>query len=47
MDATYLLDVKDRVLNADTTKLRYLVGKIMGSDNPSEARDLLTKLNQI
>ncbi len=47
MDATYLLDVKDRILNADTTKLRYLVGKIMSSDNPSEARDLLTKLNQI
>ena len=46
MDATYLLDVKDRILSADTSKLRYLVGKIMGSDNPSEARDLLTKLNQ-
>jgi len=47
MDATYLLDVKDRILNADTSKLRYLVGKIVGSDNPSQARDLLTKLNQV
>ncbi|MBL4674452.1 MAG: phosphoenolpyruvate--protein phosphotransferase [Arenicella sp.] len=47
MDATYLLDVKDRILKADTSKLRYLVGKIVSSDNPSEARDYLVKLNQL
>jgi phosphotransferase system enzyme I (PtsI) len=47
MDATYLLDVKDRILKADTSKLRYLVGKIVSSDNPSEARDYLAKLNQL
>jgi phosphotransferase system enzyme I (PtsI) len=47
MDATYLLDVKDRILKADTSKLGYLVGKIVNSHNPSEARDLLAKLNQL
>ncbi|MGK0373922.1 MAG: phosphotransferase system enzyme I (PtsI) [Arenicella sp.] len=47
MDATYLLDVKDRILKADTSKLRYLVGKIVSSDNPSEARDFLAKLNRL
>lgn len=47
MDATYLLDVKDRILKADTSKLRYLVGKIVSSDNPSQARDYLAKLNQL
>jgi len=47
MDATYLLDVKDRILTADTSKLKYLVGKIVSTDNPSEARDHLAKLNQL
>ncbi|MFT6725508.1 MAG: phosphotransferase system enzyme I (PtsI) [Arenicella sp.] len=47
MDATYLLDVKDQILRADSSKLRYLVGKIISSDNPSEARDHLDKLNQL
>ena len=47
MDTNYLLDVKDQVLTADTGKLRYLVGKIINSDNPSEARDILRKLNQL
>ena len=47
MDATYLLDVKDQILRADSSKLKYLVGKIISSDNPSEARDHLDKLNQL
>ncbi len=47
MDATYLLDVKGRILNADTTKLRYLVGKILSSDNPIQARDRLNALNRL
>ena len=47
MDATYLLDVKDRILLADTSKLKYLVGKIISADNPSEARDYLAKLNEL
>jgi phosphotransferase system enzyme I (PtsI) len=47
MDATYLLDVKDQILRADSSKLRYLVGKIISSDNPSDARDHLDKLNQL
>ena len=47
MDANHLLDVKDRILTADSTKLRYLVRKIIGSDNPSEARDHLSALNKL
>ena len=47
MDANYLLDVKDRILTADSSKLKYLVGKIISADNPSEARDYLVKLNQL
>lgn len=47
MDANYLLDVKGRILTADTSKLRYLVGKIINADNPSEARDHLATLNQL
>ncbi len=46
MDATYLLDVKEHVLDTDTSKLAYLVGKISRADNPSEARDHLTQLNE-
>lgn len=47
MDPNYLLDVKDRILVADTTKLRYLVGRIINADNPTEAREMLNKLNQL
>ena len=47
MDATYLLDVKDRVLNADTGKFRYLVGKIVSADNPNDAKEYLAKLNRL
>lgn len=47
MDSTYLLDVKDRVLTADTSKLKYWVNKIISADNPGQARDHLTKLNQL
>lgn len=47
MDPNYLLDVKERILAADTTKFRYLVGRIINADNPTEARDILHKLNQL
>ena len=47
MDATYLLDVKERILDIDSTKLKTLVRKIMNSDNPSQARDYLARLNQL
>lgn len=47
MDATYLLDVKERILDANSTKFKTLVKKIMKSDNPSEARDNLAKLNAL
>ena len=46
MDANNLLDVKEQVLNADCKKARYLVHKIMSSDNSSQAKDYLEKLNQ-
>ena len=47
MDSTYLLEVKDRILSADTSKLRYLVSKILSSDNPIQARDNLNALNNL
>jgi len=47
MDATYILDVKEKILSADTSKLRYLVSKIINADNTSDARDLLSKLNEL
>ncbi len=47
MDANYLLDVKNRVLTADSSKLKYLVNKIVNADQPGEARDYLAKLNQL
>jgi len=45
MDAAYLLDVKETLLQTDTQKLNYPVRQILNADNPSQARDLLTKLN--
>ncbi len=45
MDANYLLDVKETLLKTDTNKLKYQVRQILGAENPSKARDLLTKLN--
>lgn len=47
MDATYLLDVKERILEADSSKFSSLVKKILASENPSQARDLLSKLNNL
>lgn len=47
MDATYLLAVKEKILATDTRKLQKRVRKILKSDNPSQARDHLTLLNQI
>jgi len=46
MDATYILDVKEKILKTDTSKLKYLVNKVRRADNPSLARDYLTRLNQ-
>jgi len=47
MDATNLLEVKEKILSSDTKKLRYLVNKIMKSDNANQARELLEQLNSI
>ncbi len=47
MDATYLLNVKERVIAADTSRFRYLMGKIMNAENPTQARDYLGKLNEL
>jgi len=47
MDATYILDIKEKILTADTSKLRYLVRKILNADHTNEARDLLRKLNDL
>lgn len=47
MDPNYLLDVKGRILTADTSKLKYLIGKVINAKNPSEARDMLEKLNNL
>lgn len=47
MDPNYLLDVKERILAADTTKFRYLVGRIVNANNPTQARDFLNELNLI
>lgn len=47
MDATYLLDVKEKILAADLGKYTYYVKQIMNADNPSEARDRLNKLNRL
>ena len=45
MDSNYLLDVKERILAADTSKLDDLVMRICEADNPTQARDLLHQLN--
>jgi len=45
MDATYLLAVKERILESDASKLRKRVRGILRSDNPSQTRDKLTQLN--
>ena len=47
MDSTSLLDVKDRILSADTSKFRYLVGKILSSNNTIQAHDKLQSLNEL
>ena len=46
MDANYLLDVKERILNTDTNKVKYQLNKILSTADASQARDRLTKLNQ-
>jgi len=47
MDANNLLDVKEKILGSDSKKARYFVQKIINSDNSSEARDYLDKLNKM
>lgn len=47
MDAAYLLDVKERMLATDITKFKREVKNILLSDNPSESRDALTRLNRL
>ena len=47
MDASNLLDVKEKILNADSKKARYLAQKIINCDNSNQARDYLEKLNQL
>ncbi|NND81266.1 MAG: phosphoenolpyruvate--protein phosphotransferase [Gammaproteobacteria bacterium] len=47
MDATYILAVKERILNVDTEKLHYRVKQILKAGNPSVARDQLRQLNQL
>ena len=47
MDANYLFDVKEQVLRADLSKLRYQVKQIMHADSPSQAKDHLVKLNRL
>ena len=46
MDANYILDVKERVLNTDTEKLKYQLRQSLSASNPSRAHDRLTKLNK-
>ena len=45
MDATYLLDIKEKILLADMGKLKKQVHRILSAENPSQARDRLTALN--
>jgi len=47
MDANYILDIKERILNTDTSKLPYSLSKILSSSDASQARDRLTKLNKV
>lgn len=47
MDASNLLSVKETILGTDSSKLKYQVKKILNADNPSLARDHLTKLNKM
>ena len=46
MDANYILDVKERILNTDTKKLPYQLSKILSASSPNRARDRLTRLNK-
>lgn len=47
MDATYLLSVKETILKTDASKLKYQVSQVLNAENPSQARDRLTKLNSL
>lgn len=47
MDANYVLDVKQQILNVDTDDLRGLAKKVLTAGNPLEAREHLTKLNKL
>lgn len=47
MDASNLLEVKEKVLASDSKKFKYLISKIMNSDNANQARDFLEQLNSL
>lgn len=47
MDATYLLDVKEHVLQADVSRLKKKVGRILKADSPLIAKEQLSRLNKI
>ncbi len=47
MDANYVLDVKEQILNVDTDKLRRLAKTVVSANNPIEAREQLEKLNTL
>ncbi len=46
MDANYILSVKEKVLSSNTQKSQYYIRQLLKSDNPSHARDNLSKLNK-
>ena len=47
MDTSNLLEVKEKVLTSDSKKFKYLISKIMNSDNANQARDYLEQLNNL
>jgi len=46
MDANYVLDVKEQILNVDTEKLKRLAKNVLSADSPIHARAELEQLNQ-
>lgn len=47
MDATYLLEVKEKILNTDRQQIQRLTRKIVRATDPTQARELLQKLNTL
>ncbi len=46
MDANYILDVKEQILNVDTDKLKRLAKRVVNADTPVHARAELEQLNK-